>query len=161
MVILIVGFIVIHFSNGFFLQMWKVCRLVIQRIAKLPLHDSQYDISFPIKYLSKHAKCNVSFVLFSESPLANWGHVTQMNKLWCNLELYASILSNEKGFFLNMLSNGKSMLGQVMAWCRLVIIHYLSQFWPESISTNVIIKPQWVNVNKVDTSTFRYIPLNT
>ena len=38
----------------------------------------------------------------------------------------------------------KSTLVQVMAWCRQATSHYLSQFWPRSLSPYGIIRPQWV-----------------
>ena len=39
----------------------------------------------------------------------------------------------------------KSTLGQVMAWCRQVTSHYLSQCWPRSLSPYGVTRPQWVN----------------
>ena len=43
------------------------------------------------------------------------------------------------------LTDGKSTLVQVMAWCRQATSHYLSQCWPRSLSPYGIIRPQWVN----------------
>ena len=42
------------------------------------------------------------------------------------------------------LTDDKSTLVQVMAWCRQAAIHYLSQCWPRSVSPYGIIRPQWV-----------------
>ena len=42
------------------------------------------------------------------------------------------------------LTDGKSTLVQVMAWCRQATSHYLSQCWPESLYPYGIIRPQWV-----------------
>ena len=42
------------------------------------------------------------------------------------------------------LSDDKSTLVQVMAWCRQATSHYLSQCWPRSLSPYVVIRPQWV-----------------
>ena len=42
-------------------------------------------------------------------------------------------------------TNSKSILVQVMAWCRQAPSHYLSQCWPRSQSTYGITRPQWVN----------------
>ena len=42
------------------------------------------------------------------------------------------------------LTDGKSTLVQVMAWCRQTISHYLSQCWPRSLSPYDVIRPQWV-----------------
>ena len=43
------------------------------------------------------------------------------------------------------LTDGKSTLVQVMAWCRQATSHYLSQCWPRSLSPYGVIRPQWVN----------------
>ena len=43
------------------------------------------------------------------------------------------------------LTDDKSTLVQVMAWCRQATSHYLSQCWPSSLSPYGVIRPQWVN----------------
>ena len=43
------------------------------------------------------------------------------------------------------LTDDKSTLVQVMAWCRQATSHYLSQCWPRSLSPYGVTKPQWVN----------------
>ena len=43
------------------------------------------------------------------------------------------------------LTDDKSTLVQVMAWCRQATSHYLSQCWPRSTSLNGVTRPQWVN----------------
>ena len=45
------------------------------------------------------------------------------------------------------LTDGKSTLVQVMAWCRQATSHYLSQCWPRSLSPYGVTRPQWVNFN--------------
>ena len=42
------------------------------------------------------------------------------------------------------LTDDKSTLVQVMAWCRQATSHYLSQCWPRSTSPNGVTRPQWV-----------------
>ena len=42
------------------------------------------------------------------------------------------------------LTEDKSTLVQVMAWCRQTTSHYLSQCWPRSVSPYGVIRPQWV-----------------
>ena len=42
------------------------------------------------------------------------------------------------------LTEDKSTLVQVMAWCRLATSHYLSQCWPSSMSPYGVTRPQWV-----------------
>ena len=45
------------------------------------------------------------------------------------------------------LTDDKSTLVQVMAWCRQATRHYLNQCWPRSMSPYDITRPQWVNIN--------------
>ena len=47
--------------------------------------------------------------------------------------------------FGDYLSDDKSTLVQVMAWCRQATSHYLSQCWPRSLLPYDITRPQWVN----------------
>ena len=42
------------------------------------------------------------------------------------------------------LTDDKSTLVQVMAWCRQATSHYLSQCWPSSMSPYDVTRPQWV-----------------
>ena len=41
-------------------------------------------------------------------------------------------------------TDDKSTLVQVMAWCRQATSHYLSQCWPRSLSPYGITRPQWM-----------------
>ena len=43
------------------------------------------------------------------------------------------------------LTDDKSTLVQVMAWCCQATSHYLSQCWPRSLSPYRVTRPQWVN----------------
>ena len=44
------------------------------------------------------------------------------------------------------ITDDKSALVQVMAWCRQAKSHYLSQCWPRSMSSYSVTRPQWVNM---------------
>ena len=44
------------------------------------------------------------------------------------------------------LSDDKSTLVQVMAWCRQAISHYLNQCWPRSLPPYGVARPQWVKL---------------
>ena len=44
------------------------------------------------------------------------------------------------------LTDDKSTLVQVMAWCRQATSHYLSQWWPSSMSPYGVTRPQWVDL---------------
>ena len=46
------------------------------------------------------------------------------------------------------LTDDKSTLVQVMAWCRQATSHYLSQCWPRSQSPYGVTRPQWVNCDQ-------------
>ena len=43
------------------------------------------------------------------------------------------------------LTDDKSTLVQVMAWCHQATSHYPSQCWPRSMLPNGVTRPQWVN----------------
>ena len=47
------------------------------------------------------------------------------------------------------LTDDKSTLVQVMAWCRQATSHYLSQCWPRSLSPYGVTRPQWVKVSHI------------
>ena len=46
------------------------------------------------------------------------------------------------------ITDGKSTLFQVMAWCRQATSRYLSQYWPRSLSPFGVTRPQWVKQTK-------------
>ena len=54
------------------------------------------------------------------------------------------------------LTDDKSTLIQVMAWCHQATSHYLSQCWPRSMSPYVITKPQWVKLSFLISHTIWY-----
>ena len=45
------------------------------------------------------------------------------------------------------LTDDKSTLVQVMAWCRQATSHYLNQCWPSFLSPYGVTRPQWVNLS--------------
>ena len=63
---------------------------------------------------------------------------------------YCKPTANLPGIF--WLQHQKSTLVQVMAWCRQVTIHYLSQRWLSPLSPYGIAKPQWVKWLHVKTN---------
>ena len=61
------------------------------------------------------------------------------------------------------LTDGRSTLVQVMAWCCQAPSHYLSQRWSSSMSPYGVTRPQWVNtacVTDNDSFTLAIIPWN-
>ena len=49
------------------------------------------------------------------------------------------------GYTVHDLTDDKSTIIQVMAWCHQATSHYLRQCWPKSMSPYGITRPQWVN----------------
>ena len=45
------------------------------------------------------------------------------------------------------LTDDKSTLVQLIAWCRQATSHYLSQCWPSSLLPYGVTRPQWVKKN--------------
>ena len=68
-----------------------------------------------------------------------------------NLVLLIGIFTSSKDNTLRWmprdLTDDKSTLVQVMAWCRQATSHYLSQCWPSSMSPYCVTRPQWVKLN--------------
>ena len=56
------------------------------------------------------------------------------------------------------LTDHKSTLVQVMAWCRQATSHYLSQCWPKSLSPYGAARPQWVNLYVLETRIVKIKP---
>ena len=52
------------------------------------------------------------------------------------------------------ITNEKSTLVQVMAWCCQTTSHYLSQCWPRFMSPCSVTRPQWVKMNFVERKCF-------
>ena len=51
-------------------------------------------------------------------------------------------------------TDGRSALVQVMAWCLTAPSHYLSQCWPRSLSPCGVTRPQWILINVGEFRTF-------
>ena len=57
-----------------------------------------------------------------------WGMSCEIALIWMALDI----------------TDDQSTLVQVMAWCRQATSHYLSQYWPRSVSPHGVTRPQWV-----------------
>ena len=76
-------------------------------------------------------KFNFRWVIFKLNLLnGGWGISYEIALRWMPLNL----------------TDDKSTLVQVMAWCRQATSHYLSQCWPRYMSPNGITRPQCVNI---------------
>ena len=59
----------------------------------------------------------------------------------CNLNMYATVYPVVTSIFIDV-TNGKSVLIQVMAWCCQATSHWLSQCWP--IVIDQVMTPCWL-----------------
>ena len=72
---------------------------------------------------------NFRYLIFQKiSVIDGWGISCELALRWMSLNL----------------TDDKSKLVQVMAWCRQATSHYLSQCWPRSLSPYGVTRPQWV-----------------
>ena len=69
---------------------------------------------------------------FTDNFSDGWGISCELAVRWMSLDL----------------SDDKSTLVQVMAWCRQATSHYLNQCWPRSPTPYGVIRPQWVNLTQ-------------
>ena len=58
--------------------------------------------------------------------------------------IFKSFYDNVARWIPQDLTDNKSTLVQVMAWCHQATSHYLSQCWPRSVSPYGVTRPQWV-----------------
>ena len=73
---------------------------------------------------------NFTYLIFQIiSVIDGWGIACEVALRWISLDL----------------TDDKSTLVQVMAWCRQARSHYLSQCWPRFLSPYGVTRPQWVN----------------
>ena len=64
------------------------------------------------------------------SVIDGWGISCELALRWMSLDL----------------TDDKSTLVQVIAWCRQAPSHYLSQWWTRSLSPYGVTRPQWVKI---------------
>ena len=63
------------------------------------------------------------------SAIDDWGISCEIARRWLSLDL----------------TDDKSTLVQVMAWCHQATSHYLDYCWPSSLLPYGVTRPQWVN----------------
>ena len=61
------------------------------------------------------------------------------------ISIFKSSYDNVLRWMPHDLTDDKSTLVQVMAWCRQATSHYLTQCWPRSPTPYGVTRPQWVN----------------
>ena len=72
------------------------------------------------------------------------------------IAIFKSSYDNVLRWMPQDLTDYKSTLVQVMAWCRQATNHYLNQCWPRSPTPYGVTRPHWVNWSNVDSSSLRY-----
>ena len=65
--------------------------------------------------------------------------------------IFISSKDNAQRWMPRDITNDKSTIAQVMAWCRQATSHYLNQCWPSSMSPYGVTRPQWVNIAEAPT----------
>ena len=60
--------------------------------------------------------------------------------------IFKSSYDNVLRWLLQDLTDDKSTLVQIMAWCHKATRHYLNQCWPRSPMLYGVTRPQWVNI---------------
>ena len=111
--------------------------------------------------------CVVSMINYSPRDENTYGHYIQMNLFaWSYHEVFGKRrylvfqrISVIDGWGISCeislrwmslhLTDDKSTLVQVMAWCHQATSHYLSQWWPRSLSPNGITRPQLVKTQTI------------
>ena len=79
---------------------------------------------------------NFRYLIFQIiSVIDGWGISCELAPRWMSLDL----------------TDDKSTLVQVMAWCRQATSHYLNQCWPRSPTPYGVTRPQWVKAMQVGT----------
>ena len=98
--------------------------------------------------ITQQTLCNLSYwviILNSSAPGRPRCH---FKTAIFNLVLLIGIFTSSKDNALRRmpwdLTDDKSTLVQVMAWCRRATSHYPSQCWPSSMSPYGVTRPQWV-----------------
>ena len=80
------------------------------------------------RFLPSSSKVVVKFIL----AIDGWNITHEVSSRWMALDL----------------TDDKSTLAQVMAWCRQATSHYLSQCWSRSLSPYGVTRPQWFKKKK-------------
>ena len=111
---------------------WKLCITLWQDTVFL--HDRHVEIKIitelQINSLAPDKfEWNFRHLIFRIiSVIDGWGISSELALRWMSLDL----------------TEDKSTLVQVMAWCRQATSHYPSQCWPRSLSPYGVTRPQWV-----------------
>ena len=104
-----------HYLNQWYPAHWHICGTMGRWVNSLAPGGFQFNFKYVIFKLT--------------SVNGGWGISFEITLRWMPLDL----------------TDDKSALVQVMAWCHQATSHFLSQCWPRSMSPNGVTRPQWVN----------------
>ena len=103
----------------------NISHKVVELLRPAVAHSVVFNSLAPEKF-----EWNFRHVIFKQIlVIDSWGISCEIALDWMSLDL----------------TEDKSTLVQVMAWCRQATSHYLSQCWPRSVSPYGVTRPQWVN----------------
>ena len=98
-----------------------------------------------LNQLNNSAALNNSQEGTNEVSLTHWP-LGDLNAIVSLIGIFRSSHDNAFRWMPQDLTDDKSRLVQVMAWCHQATSHYLSQCWLSSLSPYDITRPQWVNI---------------
>ena len=117
-------------------------RLAVEHIPSYLL--KHHCISYRYVFASFFTQCANLFI--SLKPARSWyDYEYTIFNLVLLSGIFRSSYDNALRWMSRDLTDDKSTLVQVMAWCCQATNHYLSQCWPRSMSPHGITRPQWVN----------------
>ena len=103
-------------------------------------------------FFLNNAESMVGCIINSFAPgRSEYDHKNVIFNLGLLISIFRSSHDNALWWMPYDLSDDKSILVQLMAWCRQATSHYLSQCWPRSMSPNGVTRRQWVKQPRWDT----------
>ena len=110
------------------------------------------------KVLFHKLSFKICFKFTTTSPRDQWVNSLAPGRSKCNsknvifnlvllIGIFRSSYDNALRWMPQDLTDDKSTLDQVMAWCHQATSHYLSQCWPRFLSPYGVTRPQWVNTS--------------
>ena len=114
------------------IRLWNKMYLHSVEVMRVPLWWAAWCVTYI--YLTYLPLGNFRYLIFQIiSVIDDWVISCELALRWMLLDL----------------TDDKSTMVQVMAWCRQATSHYLSQCWPRSLLPYSITRPQWVNTLKL------------
>ena len=105
-----------------------------------------YNISVILDWIKTTPDCITWYSINSSAPGRPGCHLkTAIFNLVLLIDIFTLSDDNVFRWMPWHLTDDKSKLVQVMAWCRQATRHYLSQCWPRSLSLYGVPRPQCVN----------------